>query len=180
VSVIFDLFKELPQRLVQALAAVAVILLTGLHGTVVQAGVYTDDLSNCLVKSSNDTDRLVLVQWIFSGLSLHPAVQPLVSITTEQRDAFNEKVAALFSRLLVDDCRKEAIDALKHEGSAAFDASFQVLGQVASRDLMTEPHVAKGLLSGLAVYLANDEKLKILLEAAGIAEPNLPMETPAK
>jgi hypothetical protein len=141
--------------MVWALAVVALILLTGLHGPVAQAAVHTDDLSKCLVKSSNDADRLVLVQWIFSGLSLHPAVQPLVSITTEQRNAFNEKVAALLSRLLVEDCRKEAIDALKYEGSAALDASFQVLGQVASRDLMTEPHVAKGL-SGLAAYLASN------------------------
>jgi hypothetical protein len=163
----------------RAVAVVALILLTGLHGPVAQAGVHTDDLSKCLVKSSNDADRSVLVQWIFSGLSLHPAVQPLISITTEQRDAFNEKVAALLSRLLVEDCRKEAIDALKHEGSAAFDASFQVLGQVGSRDLMTEPHVAKGL-SGLATYLASDERLKSLLDAAGIPEPNPPTETPAK
>src|SRR5690348_9773307 len=106
----------------------ALILLTGFPGPVAQAGVYTDDLSKCLVKSSNRADRSVLVQWIFSGLSLHPAVQPFVSITEEQRDAFNEKAAALLSRLLVDDCRKEAIVALKYEGTAAFDASFQVLG----------------------------------------------------
>jgi hypothetical protein len=45
---------------------------------------------------------------------------------------------------------------------------------------MTEPHVAKGLLSGLPAYLANDEKLKFLLDAAGIPEPNPPTETPAK
>jgi hypothetical protein len=69
---------------------------------------------------------------------------------------------------------------LKYEGSAALDASFQVLGQVVSRDLMTEPHVAKGLLSGLPAYLANDEKLKFLLDAAGIPEPKPPTETPAK
>ena len=145
--------------MVRTLAMVALILLAGLPSPVAQAGVYTDDLSKCLVKSSNGADRSVLVQWIFSALSLHPAVQPLASITTEQRDAFNERVAALFSRLLVDDCRKEAIDALKYEGSAAFDASFQVLGQVASRDLMTEPHVATGLSGQIAYYLAKNEKL---------------------
>ena len=166
--------------MVRTLAMVALMLLTGLPDPVAQAGVYTDDLSKCLVKSSNGADRLVLVQWIFSGLSLHPAVQPLVSITTEQRDAFNERVAALFSRLLVDDCRKEAVDALKNEGSAAFDASFQVLGQVASRDLMTEPHVATGLSGQIAYYLAKNEKLASLLKAAGIPEPNPPTETPAK
>jgi len=165
---------------VRTLAMVALILLAGLPSPVAQAGVYTDDLSKCLVKSSNGADRLVLVQWIFSALSLHPAVQPLASITTEQRDAFNERVAALFSRLLVDDCRKEAIDALKYEGSAAFDASFQVLGQVASRDLMTEPHVATGLSGQIAYYLAKNEKLASLLKAAGIPEPNPPTETPAK
>jgi hypothetical protein len=163
----------------RALAVLALILLTELQGPVARAGVYTDDLSKCLLKSSNDKDRLVLVQWIFSGLSLHPAVQPLVSITTEQRDAFNEKVGALLSRLLVEDCRKEAIDALKYEGSASFDASFQVLGQLGSRDLMTESHVAKGL-SGPAAYLASDERLNSLLEAAGIPESNPRAAKPAK
>jgi hypothetical protein len=179
VKVIFCLTEALPQRVVRTLAVMALILLIELHGLVAQAGVYTDDLSKCLVKSSNDADRLVLVQWIFSGLSLHPAVQPLVSITTEQREAFNDKVAALLSRLLVDDCRKEAIDALKYEGSAALDASFQVLAQIASRDLMAEPHVVKGL-NGLVTYLANDEKLISLLDAAGIPEPKPSTETPAK
>jgi hypothetical protein len=75
---------------VLTLSMVALILLAGLPGPVAQAGVYTDDLSQCLVKSSNGADRLVLVQWIFSALSLHPAVQPLASVTSEQRDAFNE------------------------------------------------------------------------------------------
>jgi hypothetical protein len=88
-------------------------------------------------------------------------------------------VAALLSRLLVDDCRKETIDALKYEGSAALDASFQALGHIASGDLMTEPHVAKGV-TGLIPYLADDERLESLLKAAGIPEPNLPTETPAK
>ena len=166
--------------MVRALPVMALILLTGFPGPVAQAGVYTDDLSKCLVKSSNRADRSVLVQWIFSGLSLHPAVQPFVSITEEQRDAFNEKAAALLSRLLVDDCRKEAIVALKYEGTAAFDASFQVLGQVASQDLMSEPHVAEGLSGMIAHYLANDEKLASLLKAAGIPEANPSSETPPK
>jgi hypothetical protein len=44
---------------------------------------------------------------------------------------------------------------------------------------MAEPHVVKGL-NGLATYLANDEKLKSLLDAAGIPDPNPPTERPAK
>jgi hypothetical protein len=133
------------------------------------AGIYADELSKCLVRSSSSDDRVVLIQWMFAAFSLHPAVQPIVSVNPEQRDVINKKTATVFSRLLAEDCRKETIDALKYEGDAAIGTAFRVLGEAASRDLMSEPHVAKGL-GELVGQLANDQKFKDLIKDAGFED----------
>lgn len=144
------------------------LILLGLCSLSAQAGVYTDDLSKCLVKSTSTTDRVVLVRWMFAMLALHPAVQPLASVSAEQREGASKTAAGLFARLLTADCRNESVSALKYEGVAAIGSSFQVLGQVASRDLMTDPNVAKGMHQ-LGTDLDSDQKLKDLLKDAGIA-----------
>ena len=136
-----------------------------------KAGVYTDDLSKCLVKSTSTNDRVQLVRWMFAMLSLHPAVKSFVSVPDQQRDAATKAAAGLFTRLLTADCRKEAVNALKYEGAAAIGASFQVLGQVASRDLMTDPNVSKGMQQ-LGADIDSDQKLKDLLKDAGVAKGN--------
>ena len=145
------------------------LLCGGVGNPGAHAGVYTDDLSKCLVKSSDNNDRVTLVQWMFAALTLHPSVQSLASVNAEQRSTVNKKMASIFVRLLAENCRKETIDALKYEGPAALGVSFQVLGQVAGRDLMTEQHVANGM-GELEADLGGDEKLKSLLKDAGVPQ----------
>ncbi|MBX7198031.1 MAG: hypothetical protein K1X51_01485 [Rhodospirillaceae bacterium] len=131
------------------------ILLTGLGlmaTTPVMAGIYSDDMSKCLVKSSSIQDQLTLVQWIYGAMSLHPAVLPMSAIKPEQRDVMDQKTAELMQRLLLVDCKKETMDAVKYEGPGAMQAAFSVLGSVAMRGLMAEPEVAKGL-QGLERYM---------------------------
>lgn len=159
----------LASSFMRASAFVLPILITVGNSSIALGGVYTDDLSKCLVKSSNADDRVMLVRWIFTELALHPAVKPLTSVTDEQRDDANKKMVATFVRLLTSDCRKEAVDALKYEGAAAMGTSFQVLGQMASRDLMTESHVASGM-NELGKYLEGEDKLNALLRDSGLSK----------
>ncbi len=165
---LFDRVRAAPVRCTGFIAA---LMLLGLCSPRAQAGVYTDDLSKCLVKSSTTNDRVMLVRWMFAMLTLHPAVQSLASMTAEQREGASKTAAALFARLLTADCRKESVNSLKYEGVSAIGASFQVLGQVASRDLMTDPNVAKGMHQ-LGTDLDSDQKLKALLKDAGISGKN--------
>lgn len=148
------------------IAAVA-LLLCGVATPRAWAGLYTDALTKCLVQSSDSNDHGMLVQWMFAALSLHPMVAPMSAVTPQQREDANKKVEALFSRLLTYDCRAQALDALKYEGTSAVGASFRVLGQVAARDLMSNSHVAKGI-DQLGVYFAADDKFRELLKAAGL------------
>lgn len=109
------------------------------------AGVYTDDLSKCLVASTTVTDRNNLVRWMFAAAAKHPAVSEIVAVTPDVMEQTNKKMGDLVNRLLLVACKKETKEAIKYEGGTTIEASFQVLGQVAGRELFSNPAVAEGL-----------------------------------
>ncbi len=107
------------------------------------AGLYTDDLSRCLVAKATDADRIVFMRWMFGAIASHPAVAGMTTLTAAQHRQLNLDGAHLFERLMIVDCRPQVIAALKNEGSSAMEVSFQVLGQVAGRGLFNDPAVAE-------------------------------------
>jgi hypothetical protein len=79
-------------------------------------------------------------------MALHPDVQSSsVVVTPEQRGALSKQTAQLFQRLLTESCLKETREAIRYEGSSAIQSSFSLLGQVAMRELLTDPKVAEGI-----------------------------------
>ncbi len=113
----------------------------------VYAGPYTDDLSKCIVESTTTEDRTELVKWMFTAMSLHPAVKQVASVSTEQIDEANKQIAALVVKLLAKTCNKQARAAIKYEGQIAIQSSFQILGQVAAKELFANKDVTAGLAS---------------------------------
>jgi hypothetical protein len=109
------------------------------------AGPHTDAMAECLVRSTSDSDRTSLVKWIFTTLSLHPAIKSLSTVSDALRDEMNKTVARLIETLLTESCRSEAQGAIKHEGPDAMRASFQVLGQVAAGSMFSHPDVSDGI-----------------------------------
>jgi hypothetical protein len=102
-------------------------------------------------------------QPVLAGLpsaALHPAVGSIASVSDAKRDELNRNAAKIVERLLTESCRSETRNALKHEGSGAFEQSFRVLGQVAGRQLFSDPAVAKSI-TDFANYL-DQQKLKAL------------------
>lgn len=110
----------------------------------VHAGLYADDMGRCLVSATSAKDKTDLVRWIFANSALHPEVASIASLSTEQRDAISKVAGALLQRLLTQDCRKQTQEALKYEGGIAMQLAFQVLGQVAMAELMSNAAVNKG------------------------------------
>lgn len=127
------------------------------------AGIYTDDLGRCLVAHTSSQDRIQLVRWIFLVAALHPAVSDISQVTPKQREDADRGTADLMLRLITDSCRKQAHDAMVYEGPQAMEASFSTLGQVAMRELMTDPHVQQGF-SGFAKFL-DQKKFKDVMGA---------------
>jgi hypothetical protein len=123
----------------------AILVVTSLIASPASAGVYADDVTRCLVKSSSETDQLALVKWIFAAMAQHPAIRDYASITTTQQAGLNQSMAGIVNRLLLKDCRTEVVSALKYEGAGFLEQSFKALGEVAMGGLMTNDAVEKGL-----------------------------------
>lgn len=50
-----------------------------------QAGIYSDDLSRCLVASSD-----VQMRWMFTAIALHPSARGLANVSQAEFDAANK------------------------------------------------------------------------------------------
>ena len=109
------------------------------------AGIYSDGLARCLVESSTQQDRNVFVRWMFTAMSLHPAVSDIASVQAPERSSANKSAGALFTRLLTETCQGEAKRAVQYEGPVAIQTAFTVFGQVAGQELMQNPNVAQGM-----------------------------------
>jgi len=107
------------------------------------AGVYTDDLTKCLVESTSKDDRLDLVKWIYAAMSKHPAVSSYTRVSDADVSAVSSTTGALLMSLLTEKCVEATRSAIKYEGALAIQSSFQVLGQVAMTELLTDPNVGK-------------------------------------
>ena len=109
------------------------------------AGPYGDSLTKCLVQSTTSEDKATLVNWIFSMVTLHPQVSAMSTLTKEDRTKASKATATMLQNLLTKSCLKETREALKYEGPAVLEASFNQLGQIAARELFTNPAVAGGM-----------------------------------
>ena len=116
------------------------------------AAPYSDDMAKCLVASTSQKDKVALVRWMFANAALHPDVASIARVSAQERGELDRTVAALLERLLAESCRKQTEDAIRYEGPVAFQLSFQVLGQVAMKELMSNKDVAAGF-EGFAKYV---------------------------
>ncbi len=123
--------------------------------TLSHAGIYSDDLSRCLVESSTAADKSKLVKWMFTSMALHPDVTSMSSVTDLQRDASNRDAAEMFVKLMTEVCLTQAKKAIQFEGPLAIQQGFSVFGQVAGQELFTNPNVAQAL-AGLEKHMDNE------------------------
>lgn len=110
----------------------------------VLAGPAQEALSACLAAKTTAADHVILADWVFSVISLHPSVASMSSITEAQRDDLNKKTGALYTRLLATDCGTELKAAVEKEGTDSVGAAFSSLGETAMQDLMSDPKVQAG------------------------------------
>ena len=147
-----------------AVAVAMAVSVCGLSISPAHAGPYSDDLAKCLVESTTTSDKNALVKWMFAMAVLHPAVKSIASITEAERTQSSRGTAQLFERLLTESCRTQTQQAVKYEGAAALQTGFQMLGQVAARELFADPNVARGL-ADLENHI-DSQKMKRALDPA--------------
>lgn len=121
-----------------AVLATTAALLTPIIG---HAGVYSDDLSKCLVARTSDEDKLLLAKWIFTVISAHPDTASLATVNNVEKVDVAKGTGKLFETLLTASCHDETTKAVKYEGSQALGAGFKVLGEIAMNTLLSNPKV---------------------------------------
>jgi len=125
------------------------------------AGIYADDLAKCFVSSTSTSDRNSLVKWMFTSAALHPAVKSIVSVSAAQQKVSDQFMAKLTERLMFESCKTQLQQAMQYEGPLALQAGFQGLGQVAGRELFSDPSVARAM-GNLKNYIDKQKMEKLL------------------
>ena len=129
--------------------------------TAAHAGPFTDEMSKCLVKSTSEADKTLLIKWIFAAMATHPDVKALSGVTPEKGEQLNKETAKLVMRLLTQSCKTETRQAVEFEGEDTFKASFGILGQVAMQGLMANGEVSN-YFSGFEKHLNAKELQRAL------------------
>ncbi len=124
------------------------------------AGPFGDEMARCLVTSTNKRDRNKLVKWIFRVYGDHPEVSYMIDLSDREKKVIDKDVAAIFTRLLSEDCADETKKALNYEGDVVMFKAFRVLGQVAAKGFNDDPNVTKSI--NKFVELVDTEKLDYL------------------
>ena len=154
--------------MLRSAAVASALVISRASASAAHAGIYTDDLSKCLVKSTSETDRTALIVWIFAAMADHPAVKSLATVSPAQHDVANQQAGVLLERLLLTDCRSQTVDAMRYEGSTALQGSFGVLGQVAMAGLMQNKAVADDI-AGIAKSVDVSKFASLLTDVGGPA-----------
>ena len=109
------------------------------------AGPFGDEMAKCLVQSTNSKDNISLVRWIVRVYGEHPDSNDFINLSIKDKEKIDKEIDALFNRLLLEDCKKETKMALNYEGDQVLFTAFQIMGQVAGRELNKEKNVAEAI-----------------------------------
>lgn len=107
------------------------------------AGLYADSLRNCLTKSITHTEKRVMVQWVFSLLSMHPDLNSKSKLTEMDVELIDRSVAGIFTRLISQACRQEALAAYRYENPEELKAVYGFLGQEAMKILLSDTSITQ-------------------------------------
>jgi hypothetical protein len=112
----------------------------------VWAGPATDALAVCLTDNTTGKDLKSIVLFVFGAMAAHPEFQALSNITPEKRAEFNKTFAALFTRLLTENCAEQTRAADKEGGMVAINNAFGVLSSAAmAQTINNNPQVVTAM-----------------------------------
>ena len=110
--------------------------------TFAHASPQVEALGRCVADSTTGKDRKDLARWLFVAMSAHPEMKSLANVPGDAVEEVSRVAGALFTRLLADSCPAQVKAAVQSGGGAAIQAAFNVLGQLAMQELMTDKDVA--------------------------------------
>jgi hypothetical protein len=121
------------------------------------AGPYQVALGSCMADRTTGKDRKELAQWMFSAMAAHPSMRNLSNIDLETRRGIDQAMGRLVTRLVTEDCAKEARELIDKEGGPALGGAFEALGRTAMQELMSD----RGVAAAVGAFDAHLDKAKV-------------------
>lgn len=106
----------------------------------IPANANAENLGTCFVDSLNGKEKKSLAKWMFFSMASHPELQSYANISAEDISASDSFVAALITRLFVEDCTNE-VKTAQQSDPQAIKKAFEFVGKVAMQELMTNQAV---------------------------------------
>lgn len=138
---VISFFGEPMSQIRRSLLAASIIAAQLLAAAPVMAGPAADALSACLADNTSGKDRKDMARWVYAGMSTHPEIATLSSVSDKDREALDVTMAAIFTRLITEKCPAQAKATVEKEGNAGFEAAFGMLGKLAMQELMSNQSV---------------------------------------
>lgn len=126
------------KKILSILAAVAC---TAIATPSALAGAGTDALAACLADNTTGKDRKDMARWVYVGMSAHPEIQSLSNVTQADREDSDRKLAAMFTKLMTENCTAQVKLAREKDGANALKDAFESFGKLAMQELMSNPNV---------------------------------------
>jgi hypothetical protein len=104
-----------------------------------------DDLARCYVEKTSEADQQALARWMFAALAQHGGMAKFATVSEKDLEQVTNDAAAIMQRLVTSDCVEPARTAAAEQGLGAVSQALQVLGQVASRALLTDAKVGQSM-----------------------------------
>jgi hypothetical protein len=104
-------------------------------------------LGQCLVLKTTGADRLLIARWLAGAMGMGDATRSLVTIDAAQKALTDQSMGALFTRLFTNDCVEYAAPLAKAQDRVGIEAAGGMLGEIAMRELMSDPKVSAGLFA---------------------------------
>ena len=142
------------------LVTVAVLSIGLFTGVSAVAGEPSEQLGTCLVDALNGKERKSLAKWIFFSMGAHPEIKSYMNSTVNVIQESDEYVGKLVTKILTEDCPEE-LSAAHNSDPRAIQKAFELVGQVAMQELMSNPDTMKAL-TNYAQY-ADQDKINAIL-----------------
>lgn len=146
----------------KSFASIAVGCLLVAVAPLARAGEAGAALSKCLVEAATPADRTALVRWVFGALSVHPDLKGLVTVDEATRTSLDRGAAAVFERLVAQDCAPQSRRAIVEEGTSGYGDAFRTLGELAMGQFVEQKDVQAGM-ARIAAHMDQERILKALL-----------------
>ena len=114
------------------------------------AATPTEEFSVCLVDSLNGKERKMFARLVFFSMAAHPEIEKYSKVKKSDLKKTSKSLGEIFTRLLTVDCPNE-LRAANADDPLALQKAFELVGQVAMQELMTNGAVSESM-AGFSKY----------------------------